>query len=136
VAAYKQLRQLLAALEKHTADEPGMDRRRLGRQRADVHSSSGYADNLELWESPVATGARRHGITDEDIRHALRNLIAVAADPHDDDVTLFLGPDRAVNLIEVGVLDTDDGPLIIHAMTARTGRFQPPKRSDYGSNHR
>lgn len=61
------------------------------------------------------------------IRHALRNLIAVADDRRDVDVTLFLGPDRAVNLIEVGVLDTDDGPLIIHAMPARSRRFQPPK---------
>jgi hypothetical protein len=37
------------------------------------------------------------------------------------------GPDYAGNLIEVGVLATDDGPLIIHAMAACTGRFQPPK---------
>jgi len=37
---------------------------------------------------------------------------------------LFLGPDRAVNLIEVGVLGTDEGPLIIHAMAARAGRFR------------
>jgi len=45
----------------------------------------------------------------------------------DDDVTLFLGPDRAVNLIEVGVLGTDEGPLIIHAMVARAGRFRASK---------
>ncbi len=82
---------------------------------------------MELWEAPVLASAHRHGITDEDIRHALRNLIAVAADPQDDDVTLFLGPDQAVSLIEIGVLATDDGPLIIHAMAARTRRFQPPK---------
>lgn len=47
----------------------------------------------------------------------------VADDPHDEDVTLFLGPDRDNNLIEVGVLDTDDGPVVIHAMTARLERF-------------
>ncbi len=76
---------------------------------------------------PIAPTAHRHGITDEDIRHALRNLIAVADDPNDEDVTLFLGADRAVNLIEVGVLATDDGPLIIHAMAGRTRRFPPPK---------
>jgi len=40
---------------------------------------------------------------------------------------LFLGPDRAVNLIEVGVLGTDEGPLIIHAMVARAGRFRASK---------
>lgn len=82
---------------------------------------------MELWEAPIGASAHRHGIADEDIRHALRNLIAVAADPGDDDVTLFLGPDRTVDLIEVGVLATDDGPLIIHAMPARASRFQPPK---------
>ncbi len=88
---------------------------------------SGYTDIVELWEAPVAASASRHGITDEDIRHALRNLIAVAGDPHDDDVTLFLGPDGSAKLLEVGVLATDDGPLIIHAMAARIRRFQPPK---------
>lgn len=44
-----------------------------------------------------------------------------------EDVTLFVGPDRAVNVIEVGVVDTNDGPLIIHAMPARTRRFPPRK---------
>jgi len=51
---------------------------------------------VELWEAPVVASAHRHGVTDEDIRHALRNFIAVADDPRDDDVTLFLGPGRAV----------------------------------------
>jgi hypothetical protein len=82
---------------------------------------------VELWGAPTTVSAHRHGFTDEDIRHALRNLIAVAADPRDDDVTLFLGPDRALNLIEVGVLSTEEGLLIIHAMAARTDRFQNPK---------
>lgn len=54
-------------------------------------------------------------------------MIAVADDPNDEDVTLFLGSTRTVNLIEVGVLATDDGPLIIHAMSGRTPRFPPPK---------
>ena len=80
---------------------------------------------MELWEARVAASAHRHDITDDDIRHALRNLIAVADDPHDEDVTLFLGPDRAGLLVEVGVLALDDGPLIIHAMAARTHRFHP-----------
>ena len=82
---------------------------------------------MELWEAPVAASAHRHDIAEDDIRHALRNLIAVAADPQDDDVTLFLGPDRAGNLVEVAVLALDDGPLIIHAMAARTHRFPPAK---------
>jgi hypothetical protein len=82
---------------------------------------------MELWEAPAVASAYRHGISDADIRHALRNVIAVADDASDDAVTLFLGPDRAAKLIEVGVLDTEDGPLIIHAMTGRTARFHPWK---------
>ncbi len=82
---------------------------------------------MELWEAPVAASAYRHGITEDDTRHVLRNLVAVATDPSDDDVTLFLGPDRAADLIEVGLLATDDGPVIIHAMAARGRRFRTPK---------
>lgn len=82
---------------------------------------------MELWEAPVAASAHRHDVADEDIRHALRNLIAVADDPRNDDVTLFLGADRAANLLEVGVLGLDDGPLVVHAMPTRTHRFRPDK---------
>lgn len=82
---------------------------------------------MELWQAPITDRAHRHGSTDQDIRHALRNMIAVADDPENEDVTLFLGLDQAVNLIEVGVLATEDGPLIIHAMPARTRRFPPHK---------
>ena len=82
---------------------------------------------VELWAAPIMASAHCHRITNEVIRHALRNIIAVADDPGSDDVTLFLGPDRAGNLIEVGVLTGDDGPLIIHAMPGRTRRFRAPK---------
>lgn len=82
---------------------------------------------MELWEAPVAASAHRHDIADDDIRHALRNVVAVADDPGDDDVTLFLGRDRAGNLVEVGVLVLEEGPLIIHAMAPRTHRFRPDK---------
>ncbi len=82
---------------------------------------SGYTDTVHLWEAPIAASAHRHGIADE-----ISVMLCATSSPS-ADVTLFLGPDRAVSLIEVGVLATDDGPLIIHAMPARTGRFQPPK---------
>ncbi|MGH3849524.1 MAG: hypothetical protein ACRDRT_07470 [Pseudonocardiaceae bacterium] len=82
---------------------------------------------MELWQAPITYSAYRHGSNDQDIRHALRNTIAVADDPQDEDVTLFLGPDQGANLIEIGVLATNDGPLIIHAMPARTRRFPPHK---------
>ena len=61
---------------------------------------------MELWEVPIRPSARRHGISDEAIRHALRHHFAYAADPEDESIDLLLGPDYAGNLIEVGILDT------------------------------
>ena len=31
----------------------------------------------------------------------------------------FVGADQAANLLEVGVIDSSDGPIIVHAMPAR-----------------
>ena len=80
---------------------------------------------MELWEAPIWESARRHGIADEEIRHALRNFIAQSDDTGDDDVTMFIGPDATGNLVEVGVLSTEDGPVVIHAMPGRINRFFP-----------
>ena len=80
---------------------------------------------MELWEAPIWPSARRHGVSDDDIRHALRNFIARTDDAEDESVELFLGPDHAANLIEVGVLQTSEGLVIIHAMPGRMGRFYP-----------
>jgi hypothetical protein len=78
---------------------------------------------VRLSESPISSTAGRHHVDDEDIRHALRHWVAV--NDSDEEVTLFLGPDQAGNLIEVGVLDTDDGPAVIHAMRPAQGfKFQ------------
>ena len=32
---------------------------------------------------------------------------------------MFVGSDRSGNLLEIGVIDSQDGPIIIHAMPAR-----------------
>ena len=65
--------------------------------------------------------ARKHGVSDDDIRHALSN--AVFDYPHrgDHEVTMAIGPARnGVTMLEVGYLMTQDGLLVvIHAMRAR-----------------
>jgi hypothetical protein len=77
----------------------------------------------ELSDAPIRPSARKHGVVDEDIRHALRNWIRVADNDH--DVVLYLGPDRAARLIEVGVRSDEEGVRIIHAMRpAREHRFE------------
>jgi hypothetical protein len=78
---------------------------------------------VELWEAPIWSSALRHGISEEAIRHALRYHFAYAADPEDESVDLLLGPDHAGNLIEVGILDTGEAKVIIHAMSGRLSRF-------------
>ncbi len=69
---------------------------------------------MEIHES-----ARRHGTTDEDILHAIDNVLAVEDVGEDPDRWLVLGPDRAGNLLEVVVLVAQDRDLVIHAMPMR-----------------
>ncbi len=69
---------------------------------------------MEIYES-----ARKHGIVDEDIRHGVEHAL-VAADEQSTSKVLYLGPDRAGNLLEiVSVLREDDTEIVIHAMRMR-----------------
>jgi hypothetical protein len=65
----------------------------------------------------IATSARKHGIHDDDMIHAFNHPILV--DDLDDGLTMFVGADTAGNLLEVGAIDSSDGPIVIHAMPAR-----------------
>ncbi len=66
----------------------------------------------------IADSARKHGVLDEDILHALRNPLRVVAGPGRD---LVIAADRAGRLLEVVVLDDDlaEDPVVIHAMPLR-----------------
>lgn len=55
----------------------------------------------------IADAARKHGVTDLDIEHAVRNAIRVISQGERD---LYIGADRTGRLLEVVVLD-DDGQL-------------------------
>lgn len=70
-----------------------------------------------MGERIIAPSARKHGVADEDMLHALRYPIRVEG--RDDGFTMFTGGARDGALLEVGVVDTDDGPVIIHADSAR-----------------
>lgn len=67
----------------------------------------------------IAPSARRHEISDDDIRHAARNAIATLSVADQPDFTMLIGPDTAGRLVEVGVLSDEDDDYIIHAMLAR-----------------
>lgn len=68
-------------------------------------------------EPVIAPSARKHGIADADMIHAFDNPVLV--EHIDEGFTMFIGGDRAGNPLEVEVIDSSDGPLIVHAMAAR-----------------
>jgi hypothetical protein len=66
----------------------------------------------------IHSSARKHGVDEEDIEHAIDNAMAI--DDQDDDTRLYLGPARNAGLLEVATLVGEDGSeLVIHAMTLR-----------------
>jgi hypothetical protein len=66
----------------------------------------------------IHSSARKHGIADEDIEHAIRHALAI--DDQDDDTRLYLGPARSGGLLEVVTIVRDSGSeLVIHAMKMR-----------------
>jgi hypothetical protein len=65
--------------------------------------------------------ARKHGVADEDILHAIDHALAIEDAGEDPDRWLVLGPDTAGNLLEVVVMITIEGMQIaIHAMAMRS----------------
>ncbi|MET0661980.1 MAG: hypothetical protein ABWZ42_02510 [Ilumatobacteraceae bacterium] len=82
---------------------------------------------MEIYRS-----ARRHGIADEDIVHAVEHALAVGE--QDDGKVLYLGADRAGNLLEVVAVAREDGSeVVIHAMRMRT-KYEPFLRGEGDSD--
>lgn len=65
----------------------------------------------------ITDSARRHGVSDDDITHAIRNAFRVLPG---DGFEFFIGADNSGRFLEVGVrTDTDGEPVVFHAMPAR-----------------
>jgi hypothetical protein len=68
----------------------------------------------------IHPSARRHGIADDEMLHAVEHSLLVDDLGEDPDRWLVIGPDRAANLLEIVVLITAEGDeVIIHAMPLR-----------------
>lgn len=68
----------------------------------------------------IADSARKHGVTDADVRHAVQQ--ALRAVRQGGDRMLFIGPAGNGALLEVVVLDAlgeDEPAVAIHAMPLR-----------------
>lgn len=66
----------------------------------------------------IHDSARKHGIDDDDIHHAVEHAMAI--DDLGDDTRLYLGPSRSAALLELVTLVRADGTEVaIHAMPMR-----------------
>jgi len=65
----------------------------------------------------IAESARKHGVSDEDMLHAYANPMRVF--DLDDGLTMVIGANHAAIVFEVGVVDGNMAPVIVHAMKAR-----------------
>ena len=68
----------------------------------------------------IHDSARKHGVEDRDLLHAIDHALAIEDAGEEPERWLVIGPDRAGNLLEVVVMMTTEGTqLAIHAMTMR-----------------
>ena len=66
----------------------------------------------------IGEPALRHGITETDMLHAVRNAMRRVL--MDGDLVMLIGPARDGRMLEIGVLDIDGtDPVVIHAMPLR-----------------
>ncbi len=65
----------------------------------------------------IASSARKHGVSDTDMLHAFNNPILT--EDLDDGFTMLIGPSETANLLEIEIIESPDGPIIIHTMPAR-----------------
>lgn len=65
----------------------------------------------------IAPSARKHGVSDRDIEHAVAHLMR--AFDLDDGFTMLIRAGVTGAMFEVGVVESDDVPVIVHAMAAR-----------------
>jgi hypothetical protein len=66
----------------------------------------------------ILESAHAHGVSDEDIRHAVTN--AIRLHDLDEGMVMVVGPSTSAAMIEVGVVTSeDDEPIVVHAMPAR-----------------
>jgi|GEM_PF-796823 len=74
--------------------------------------------NLEMWETIRSSrGARKYGVSDEDILQAYANPIRVFG--LDEGFTMVIGPNLAAIIYEIGVVDGVSAAVTVHAMRAR-----------------
>lgn len=65
----------------------------------------------------IAESAHRHGVSDEDIRHAYAHPLRIF--DLEEGLTMVIGANQAAIIYEIGVVDGVSSPVVVHAMKAR-----------------
>jgi len=92
----------------------------------------GIVSRYDIQRVEIYQSARKHGVRDEDIDHAVEHHLVAAEE--DDGKVLYLGPDRAGNLLEViSVARLDGSEIVIHAMRMR--RIYEPLLHETGDSN-
>ncbi|MEI6373513.1 MAG: hypothetical protein WCP26_06990 [Actinomycetes bacterium] len=68
-------------------------------------------------EPRMADSAFRHGISVDDIRHAVRHPVLVIR--QEEGFVMVIGAARSGLLLEIGFVEFRGGQMIVHAMRAR-----------------
>lgn len=78
-----------------------------------------YDDTMQILNS-----ARKHGVADEDIRHALANIIRYREQDYDGETRIFvIAPARDGRFLELVLVPSDDPTRVIHADILRPSHY-------------
>ena len=71
-----------------------------------------------MWLEPIiAPSAYKHGVSMEDMLHAYRNPLRIFE--LEEGLTMMIGANSTAIIFEVGVIEGEPAPVIVHAMRAR-----------------
>lgn len=69
----------------------------------------------------IHPAARKHGISDADIEHAVTQAMSI--DDRENETRLYLGPARNAEMLEVATVIEGGSEIVVHAMKMRP-KFQ------------
>ena len=67
----------------------------------------------------IVASARKHGVADDDILHAVAHPLRTYTDQGDFGLVMVIGPARSGVVLEVGLVDDEDDSRVVHAQPAR-----------------
>lgn len=73
----------------------------------------------------IIDSARKRGYADDDLLHAIAKAIRVFI--QSDGMTMYIGPDQAGRIMEVGTIRSDGREIVAHAMRPARDKYLAAK---------